>query len=90
VKTAALSWMRNTALKIETLFEILNKWFQQTTPQRNPFHASHKEVEQSRLVGLYLVHTNTKRVYSGQRFACRERLRGRNGQVRESVSRLAR
>ena len=90
VKTTALKWIRTTKVKMEALFSWCAKWLQQMTTQRNPFAPSAKELEQARLMGMYLVHANTKPLYAAPRAVSRERFRGRQAYVRETVSHFPR
>jgi hypothetical protein len=90
VKTIAMKWIRTKTLKVQTLILLCTKRLQQMTADRNPFTPSDKEVEQARLMGMYLVHTNTKALYAAQRVVSRERHRGRHAHVRETISPFAR
>ena len=90
MKTTAIKWIRTTKLKVETLIPLVIKWLQQLTTDRNPFTPSEKELEQARLMGIYLIHTNTKRLHAAQRVVSRERPRGRHAQIRETVSHFPR
>jgi hypothetical protein len=84
-KTPAIEWVKAAKLKLETLIPVFTKWLQQLTTDRNPFAPSVKELEQARLMGLYLAHTNTKPLYPAHRAVSRERHRGRHANIRETV-----
>ncbi len=90
MKTTAIKWINAARLKFERVFPRVIKFLQPVTIHRNPFAASEKEVEQARLMGMYLLQTNNKQSYAGNWTSSRERHRGRHAHVRERVSHFPR
>ncbi len=86
MKTTPTRWTKTIRSRLEGLVPVLNKWLQQVTMQRNPFAQSVKELEQARLMGMYLAQTNNKRSYAAQRISSQERRCGRYPHVRERAS----
>jgi hypothetical protein len=89
VKPSASKWITAAKQKIETGLSMVTRWFNESMAYPNPFAPNQKELEQARLMGMYLAQANDRRLPPFQRSVSRGRIHGRSSYIRQRASRFS-